>query len=394
MDEKENETIIVRHIHEEEVKPAPVASAPAPVAPEFDYAKIAAALQPHIEASVQKILEAQPAYAKGVPAIMKYAKLGSKNDMANEVMHFIKTGQMPFERNALYNSSWESDPAVKAAMQEATGSEGGYIVPDDFYAQIVAKRDEASIARMAGARVIPTSLKVVNVPIENTASTWSITAEEGAVNEAEPTLNQVAITVYNHTNLIKISNELLADQAADLDSFLTSHLGKTLAKQENKEFLVGTGTGDPQGVYVGGTAGLTLDFQTSVGAGEIPELMYKLKAEYFDGAVWSMQNATLGYVLGLTGDAFQFIPTPAGGLQPSLMFKPVYPSSQNAAMTSGLKSMVFGNWFYYGIAQNSGLMIQRNPWLYMGTSQTGFFSNARFGGRVLQAEAFQYGTQA
>ena len=388
MSEQENETIIVKHIHDE---PAPVA-APAPVAQEIDYAKMAAAMEPLIKASVQKVLEDQPAYAKGAPAVMKYAQLGSKNQHANELNYYLKTGIMAPERDVRNNPSW--DGSIKAAMQEGTASEGGYVVPDDFYAQIVAKRDEASIARMAGARVIPTSLKVVNVPIENTAVTWAITAEEGAVNEAEPTLNQVAINVYNHTNLVKISNELLADQAADLDSFLTNHLGKTLAKHENKQFLVGTGTSECQGVYVGGTAGLTLDFATSVGAGEIPELMYKQKAEYMDGAVWSMQNAMLGYILGLTGNPFQYMPTPAGGISPMLIGKPVYPSSQNAAMTSGLKSIIIGNWFYFGIAQHSGLMIQRNPWLYMANSQTGFFSNTRFGGRVLQAEAFQYGTQA
>ena len=378
MDEiKENEPIVVKHIHENEPAPVPTQ------APAFDYAKMAEAMQPMIKTTVEKILDEQPATSKAAPAYMKYAKLGSKNDTTNELMHFLKTGQMPAERDA-----------SKAAMQEGAATEGGYIVPDDFYAQIVAKRDEGSIARRAGARIINTSLKVVNVPIENTAVTWAVTAEEGAWNEAEPTLNQVAITIYKHTNLVKLSEELMEDQAADLDGFLTNHLGVTLAKWENDQFLVGTGSSECQGVYVGGTAGLTLDFTTSVGAGEIPELMYKLKAEYMDGAVWEMQNAMLGYIMGLSGDNFQYMPTPAGSLSPTLIGKPVYTSSQGAAMTAGLKSIIFGNWFYYGIAQHTGMVIRRNPYLYMGNGQIGLFSHTRFGGRVLQAEAFQYGTQS
>jgi HK97 family phage major capsid protein len=390
-------SVITVNVQHSQVTPEPVV-APVVAAPEFDYAKMAEAMQPMVadaaKAAVDAALEdAEPITAKGAPVHMKHAKLGSDNDMSNEIMHYLKTGQMPASRRANL-----SDWSAKAALQEGSATEGGYLVPDDFYAQVVSKRDEASVGRMSGARVIPTSLKVVNVPVENTAATWAVTAEEGAYNEAEPTFDQVAITVYKHTNLIKLSEELAEDNAANLDGFLSAHLGLTLGKHENDQFLVGSGSSECQGVYVGGTAGLTFDYATTIGPGEIPELMYKLKGEYFDGSVWNMASGTFGYLAGLTGNPFQFQPTPAasgiGMANGNLEGHPVYFSSKNAAKTSGLKCMVFGNWMYYGIAERKGMVIQRNPWLYMANGQIGLFSHTRFGGAVLQAEAFQYGTMA
>jgi len=354
----------------------------------FDYAELAKELTPGmkdmVDAQVKTMLDAQEAItAKGAPAIKKVTDLGSKNDSGKELMHFLKTGQMPFERNA-----------SKAALEGGSATEGGYLVPDDFLAEIIAKRDESSIPRMAGARVIQTSLDVVNIPNENAAADFAVTAEEGAYNEDEPTFGQVAVTVYKYTNLIKISEELAEDEKANLDSFLTEHLGRRWASAENDAVLVGTGSSEPQGVYVGGTAGLTFDYATTLAATEIPELMFKMKAEYMAGAVWSMKNSVFGYLMGLTGDNFQLMPTPAGGLGYQLMGHQVLTSSANAAQTSGLKPIVFGNWNFYALVERHGLIISRNPYLYQGNGQIGLFSKIRMGGAVLQAEAFQYGTMA
>jgi len=107
-----------------------------------------------------------------------------------------------------------------------------------------------------------------------------------------------------------------------------------------------------------------------------------------------MKNSVFGYLMGLTGDNFQLMPTPAGGLGYQLMGHQVLTSSANAAQTSGLKPIVFGNWNFYALVERHGLIISRNPYLYQGNGQIGLFSKIRMGGAVLQAEAFQYGTMA
>jgi HK97 family phage major capsid protein len=340
------------------------------VVPEFDYEKLATILE-------TKRQEAES--IKTAPAMLKIPKY-SDNSETDAFIYHLKTGR---------------DAGIyKAALTSSTASEGGYLVPDDFYNRIIAQRDELSIARKAGALVIQTSLDVVNVPRETGRSAFTITTAGGAYSESEPTFGQVAITVYKPTNLIKVAEELMDDQAANLEGFLADQLGRGMATWENTKFLVGTGSSEPEGVYVGGTAGLTTDYATTLGASEIPELYFKLNPEYVDGACWVMKNPTLGLIMGLTGEPFRFMPTPQGGLQPQLIGHPVYLSENNAAHTSGLKSIVWGNWNFYGIAERRGLRIVRNPYLYMGNGQIGLFSSFRAGGAVLQAEAFQYATAA
>lgn len=314
--------------------------------------------------------------------IKKTTDLGFKDDAVKSFMHWIKTGD---------------EVAAKGALQEGTSDEGGYIVPDDFYNRIVEKRDDVSIPRRAGARILTTSRDVMKVPVEGTAATFAITAEEAAYNESEPLIGEVSVTIYKFTNLVKISEELMADQAANLEPWLASHLARKWALTENQYTLAGTGSSQPQGVLYGGTAGLTLDDTNAISAGEIPELMGKLGSSYEDSAVWTMRNATLWYLKGLASSSvFVLNQQEKTGLVDKVMWgKPVYVSdNMGAYTTTANKSLCFGNWDYYALVERQGMTVTRNPYLYEASGQIGIFSRVRFGGAVLQAEAFQYATQA
>jgi len=159
--------------------------------------------------------------------------------------------------------------------------------------------------------------------------------------------------------------------------------------------MTGTGSGQPEGVFVGGTAGLTFDAAATIAAAEVPELYHKLPDFYSEGAVWTTRNATLGILRGLTGNPFLFNPTPQGDAPYGNLYgKRVLLTDQVAAATTGLKSIIVGNWSFYGLVERSGLVVSRNPWLYQASGQVSFFVHARWGGTVLQSEAFQYGTMA
>lgn len=286
--------------------------------------------------------------------------------------------------------------AVKAALQEGTTTEGGYIVPNDFYAQIIQKRDQVSIPRQAGARVINTSRDVIDIPIEDTKMTnFVLTAEEAAYDENEPTFNQVSVTIYKYTKLVKISEELVEDEAANLDGYLSDAFGRAWGLTENAITLVGTGSSQPQGVFVGGSVGVTFADTNSIAVTEIPSLFWSLGDPYHDGSVWVTRGATLGSLQGLTGSNFQLVQTPPSDAnQMQLWYKSVFLSDSTAAMGTGAKSIIFGNWSYYALVNRHGLIIQRNPYLYQGNGQIGIFAKVRLGGAVLQSEAFKWGIHA
>lgn len=323
--------------------------------------------------------------------------MGFSQDATKAFCHWVITGDRKAADHAgCIRAIGIDDADVKAAMQEGTATEGGYLVPEDFYGQIISKKNEKAIARKAGALVIPTSLDVVNVPKEGTQADFAFTAEEASYNEDEPQVDSVAISVKKATLLIKISEELAADNKTNLEGWLRDMIVGRYAVHENKYTIAGSGTSVPQGVLVGGTAGLTFADTNAIAASEIPQLFYKLKDAYMDNAVWSLQSATMGYLMGLTGNQFQLFQPPAGPGNPWFLWqKPAYPSaSMEAYSTTGKKSLVVGDWSRYAIAERSGMLITRNPYLYEASGQIGIFARIRWGGAVLQAEAFQIGTQA
>jgi HK97 family phage major capsid protein len=355
-----------------------VAKVETPVAPPIDVAAIAKAVADHLKAEAPEDKGA----VLTVPSIKKVSDLGFKDDEVKSFFHWIKTGD---------------SKAYKAAMQGQTDDEGGYAVPDDFYNRIVAKRDEQSVARRAGAVVIPTSLDRILVPKEGTSmSAFAITAEEGAVDENEPTLGQTVITVYTGTKLVKLSNQLLADEKAQLDGFLSNAFGRAEAEWENTYFLEGSGSSQPYGAVDGSTAGKSAAGSAAVTAAEVIALGYALDEPYFvDGEVsWTMRRTTLGALRALAASyPFSFAVSPQGGGNmnaETLLGAPVFCSAKMATWGSATKPILIGNWSFYFIAERQGMTIQRLTELYAGNLQTGLLATFRRGGSPIQAEAFQH----
>ncbi len=316
------------------------------------------------------------------PAVKKVSNLGLSHDEIDGFMHWVKTGK----RNS----------TLKTDLQEGDETEGGYLVPEDFYAQIIAKRNEISVPRRAGARIIQTSRDIVNVPVEGTQASFGFSNEESAYTTSTLEFSQVGITVYKATLLVKVSEELLEDNATNLESWLSAYVGDRAGVHENTYAIGGNGTTQPQGVLVGGTAALTLDDTNAIAAAEIPELFYKLKEQYMPNASWCMEQATMGFLMGLSGNQFVLFTPPAGPGSPwNLWGKPVFPAdAMGSCTTTKNKVLVIGDWSCYGLVERAGLSVQRNPFLYSNTGHVGFFFKYRWGGAVLQAEAFQYATTA
>jgi HK97 family phage major capsid protein len=366
-----------------------------PEAPVVDMDALKAELNMAAQDAVKNAWETEAAERGGIlteaPAVKARTKMGGDHDGGDAFMDWARTGE----------SNYYTKSNLKAALQEGTATEGGVLVPQGLHESIIAKRDDLSIARSAGAMVIKTSVDSVQVPSENASGGFALTAEEGAANQSEPTFTSNAIQVYKFTNLTKVSDELLADEKTNLEGFLGDMWARSAADVENEYFLKGTGSSQPKGVLVGGTAALTLDSATTIAASEIPELFYLLPGAYAqegDSVAWATNQSTLAVIRGLTGDNFMFMPTPMGsgasGPGQELYGQPVYTSSQILAMATGRSVIVVGNWKYYGIVERNEIVISRNPYLYQGNGQVGFFVNIRFGGDVLQSEAFQYAQNA
>lgn len=383
-----------------------------PTAPEVDYEKITAGVVKALTPAISEITEAQfkamfdekanvPAFLIPKDVVGKHANLGDP-DPVEDFYRYLYTGEAKIKKHLNRDAKLplgRNGAMVKAALQEGADAEGGYLVPADELGRIIEKRDESNILAQMGIAGYTTDRDVFNFPAEGTAMTnFTIVAEEATHTPAqnEPTFAQPAATIYKFMKVVKISEELEEDYNSGLGTSLTNMLGRAWAGTENYYVQVGSGSGQPQGVFVGGTAGLTLDSASAVGAAEIPELIGKLKIQYRNRAVLLANRTTGAYLAGLTGNQFVFRQPPASqawanGEDLGIGY-PVILTEDAAAIGASAKSLLFGNFEFYGWVRNRSLRVLRLGELYRETGQIGIRAWFRAGGVVLQAEAFQYAT--
>ena len=322
--------------------------------------------------------------------------------------HYMRTGDV---RNPEMRSLeiTESDWNQTKALQEGTTTEGGYLVPDDFYARIIEKRDEKTWTRFGdGVQVLQTDRDHVKVPREDTAfAAFSATAEEGAYTTNDPAFGEVDITIYKFTKLTKVSEELLADDQANLMEYFGSGIARAWAATESKYATVGTGSSQPAGIFVDGdTDALTLTTasgasDTAFVAADVHNMIYTLNSGYRADAVWLSDPTTEKAIRAIRDAndwAFPLENVPRalgeGGKWVNQLAGFPYFTDDNIQALDGTTDVciiALGSPSYCMLVERTGLAMSRNPYLYQANGQVGFFWNVRFGFAVLQELAWVCG---
>ncbi len=326
----------------------------------------------------------EPAY-KGGFSINKVG-LGLKDDDKKSFERWLRTGD---------------EVAVKAALQEGTTTEGGFAVPNDFLEEFIAKRNNLSSIRQAGARVIQTNRDYLDIAVEDTSTTTFVrSAEEAAYDENEVTMKQVQVTVHKWTKVCKVSEEFIEDDGANVMEFVMNDFAEKAAMTEVRYAINGTGTNQHKGaIALDTTEANWLDFDSTgnITADEIPELLYKLKSQYRVNSSWFMHNDVEGYLRKIRDTslfAFQPVMDLAAGLSQwnSLMGRPVFnQNDMTATLATGNQVILVGDFSKYALVERKGLVVSRNPYLYQANGQVGIFAHFRQGGAPLVYEAFAIG---
>ena len=273
-------------------------------------------------------------------------------------------------------------------MNVGTAADGGVLVPTGHYQQIIARRDELSLPAAVGVMRITGRGTTINVPVDAEADGEFVVTNEATANDRDaPALDKVALTKLAYTKQIQLSYELLEDEDSNLMAFLPDFVGRGLAKTYNNLFITE--------VLANGTASLTLDSATAIGAAEIPELAYKQASEYAEGSAWIMKRATEGYIRGLaSANQFLFNPTPAGTDRgrPEIWGWPVFNTEKMTGIQASAKSLIFGNFRFVGMYEDPGLTFQRDPYSLAYMRQVRLLYHFRVDFGVLQAEAIHYAT--
>ena len=141
-------------------------------------------------------------------------------------------------------------------MQEGDDSQGGYLVPEEFRAQLLRTLIEASNIR-GRATVVPMATNTIRIPCVNETTHSGSThggiilyrpAEAAQKSASKPAFGQVQLTLHKLTGLIYVSDELMEDSPISIQPLLNSMFSEAFAFQNDDDFVNGTGAGMPLGV--------------------------------------------------------------------------------------------------------------------------------------------------
>ena len=282
-------------------------------------------------------------------------------------------------------------PEIVNALQVGQDSEGGYLVPDEYERTLVdALREENVFRRLA--HVIHTSSGDRKIPLVASKGTASWIDEEGAYVESDDAFGQISIGAYKLGTMIKVSEELLNDSVFDIEAYITSEFTRRIGAREEESFLNGDGVGKPVGILAasgGADVGVTAASPTALTVDEMIDLYYSLRVPYRKKAVWLLNDATIQAIRKLKDGNGQYLwqPSLVSGTPDTILGRPVVTSAYMPVAAAGAKTVAFGDFSYYWIADREGRSFKRLDELFAATGQVGFRGSERVDGKMILPEA-------
>ena len=276
----------------------------------------------------------------------------------------------------------------------ATDTAGGYLVPDEWFNKIISKRNQLNFMRGL-ATVITMSKGDLNLPRETSTGTAGWTSEGGAFPETEDVFGNFTLTPYKLARLVKVSEELLTDNAFDLEGYLAMTFAKAFAEAEEAAFVNGDGSSKPTGVIRSSTTGATAAATNAITFDELYDLFFSVKPAYRKNGTWIMNDSTrktLSQIkTGVASDKrYLWQSELSNAIEPSLFGRPILSVTDMPAIATGTNVVAFGDFSYYYIADKTGIGVQRLNELYAANGLVGYRAFQRTDGELSQAEAVKH----
>ena len=257
-----------------------------------------------------------------------------------------KTGRASDEyRDAMIYAMRSNFRNVSNVLQEGVDADGGYLVPEEYDRRLIDVLDGENIMRGLATTITTAGQHKINIAATKPAAAWI--EEGGALTFGDATFDQIYLDAYKLHVAIKVTEELLYDNAFGLENYIITQFGKALANAEEDAFLNGDGKGKPTGIFdktKGGQIAGTLT--AAIKSDDLIDLVYGLKRPYRKSASFIMNDATLASLRKLKDNngAYIWQPSYKEGEPDRVLGYTVHTSS-----FAPTNAIAFGDYSYYNI---------------------------------------------
>ncbi len=273
---------------------------------------------------------------------------------------------------------------ISNVLQEGVDGDGGYLVPDEYDDRLIEVLEEENIIRNLATKITTSGEHKINIAATKPAAAW---IEEGeSLTFGDATFAQIILDAYKLHVAIKVTEELLYDNAFNLENYIITQFGKALANAEEDAFLNGDGKGKPLGIFAATGGGTVSVNSTALNGDDFISLVYALKRPYRKNAVFIMNDNTLAAVRTLKDSTGAYIWQPDyQDKEPDrILGYKVYTSAFAPA-----DKVAFGDFSYYNIGDRGSRAFKKLTELFAGNDMVGFVAKERVDGKLVLPEAVQ-----
>lgn len=291
-------------------------------------------------------------------------------------------------KNAMLTALRSNFRKVEDVLQEGIDESGGYLVPDELDGRLVDVLKEENIMRGLGHPLTTSGQHKINLVASKPAALWI--EEGGALTFGDAAFDQKFLDAHKLHVAIKVTEELLYDNAFQLENWIIEEFGKALANAEEDAFLNGDGNGKPNGLFKDAQTGVTID-SVDITADDVIDLVYSLKRPYRKNASFITNDGTLGVIRKLKDDNGNYLwqPSLQAGQPDTLLGYSIHTSQFVPVLAAGNVAMAFGDYNYYNIGDRGRRAFQELKELFAGNGMVGFVMKERVDGLLILPEAVQ-----
>ena len=272
---------------------------------------------------------------------------------------------------------------VSNVLQEGIDSDGGYLVPEEYDKRLIDVLKEENIMRGLATKIITAGQHKINIAATKPAAAWI--EEGGALTFGDATFDQIYLDAYKLHVAIKVTEELLYDNAFGLENYIITQFGKALANAEEDAFLNGDGTGKPTGIFASvGGGQLAGTLTAAIKSDDLLDLVYGLKRPYRKNASFIMNDATLASLRKLKDNngAYIWQPSYKEGEPDRVLGYAVHTSA-----FAPKDAIAFGDYSYYNIGDRGTRSFAELRELFAGNGMIGYVAKERVDGKLVLPEA-------
>ena len=343
------------------------------------------------DASTRAVSPVAPTISPAVGATVKPKDGGFANcgEFARCVMLASRPGAQADARLQLEVSG----AAAGTFGNEASGADGGFLVPEQFSTEIMQHMLEQD-SFLPLTDTTPVSGNTMSFPKDETTpwgtdgirSFW--TGEAAQITETKPLFGKTRLELNKLTALVPITDELLSDTVA-LESYIAKKIGQSIRWKVNDAIINGTGAGQPYGLFVSDVLVSVVKEVSQVAntivAENVGKMFGRIPGDGISRAVWIINNDAYNQILVLTVGNQPIWTPPLAGLKSApagnLLGRPIMISQ--TCQTLGTKGDIllvdFGG--YNTIQKAGGVQTDTSIHLYFDYAEVAFRAIFRLDGR-------------